>query len=68
MQIRPTGPAPAKVMIVGEAPGDQEVRESAPFVGASGQELSRMLMEAGIHRSQCFVTNVIRIKPKKRVY
>ena len=63
MQIRPTGPAPAKIMIVGEAPGDQEVRESAPFVGASGQELSRMLMEAGIHRSQCFVTNVIRIKP-----
>lgn len=63
MQIRPTGPAPAKIMIVGEAPGYQEVRESAPFVGASGQELSRMLMEAGIHRSQCFVTNVIRIKP-----
>lgn len=50
-------------MIVGEAPGDQEIREAAPFVGASGQELSRMLMEAGIQRSQCFVTNVIRIKP-----
>lgn len=63
MQIRPTGPAPAKIMIVGEAPGDQEVRESAPFVGASGVELSKMLMEAGISRSQCFVTNVIRVKP-----
>lgn len=61
--IRPSGPAPAKIMIVGEAPGDQEIRESAPFVGSSGQELSKMLMEAGIHRSGCFVTNVIRIKP-----
>ena len=61
--IRPSGPAPAKIMIVGEAPGDQEMRESAPFVGSSGQELSKMLMEAGIHRSACFVTNVIRIKP-----
>ena len=61
--IRPTGPAPARVMIVGEAPGDQEVREGAPFVGYSGQELSRMLQEAGIMRSNCFITNVIRIKP-----
>ena len=61
--IRPTGPCPARIMIVGEAPGDQEIRESAPFVGASGQELSRMLQEAGIMRSACFVTNVIRIKP-----
>jgi DNA polymerase I-like protein with 3'-5' exonuclease and polymerase domains/uracil-DNA glycosylase len=63
MQIRPVGPAPARIMIVGEAPGDQEVREGAPFVGSSGQELSKMLMEAGISRSTCFVTNVIRVKP-----
>lgn len=63
MQIRPTGPAPARIMIVGEAPGDQEVREGAPFVGSSGMELSKMLSEAGIMRSQCFITNVIRVKP-----
>lgn len=63
MQIRPTGPAPARIMIVGEAPGDQEEREGAPFVGASGMELSRMLQEAGILRGTCFLTNVIRIKP-----
>lgn len=63
MQIRPTGPAPARIMIVGEAPGDQEVREGAPFVGSSGMELSKMLQEAGVMRSQCFLTNVIRVKP-----
>ena len=61
--IRPTGPAPARIMIVGEAPGDEEIRRGEPFVGASGTELSKMLMEAGISRSACFVTNVIRVKP-----
>lgn len=63
MQIRPIGPAPARIMIVGEAPGDSEIREGVPFVGASGIELSKMLQEAGILRGACFVTNVIRIKP-----
>lgn len=63
MQVRPTGPAPARIMIVGEAPGEQEVREGAPFVGASGRELSTMLQEAGIMRGTCFLTNVIRVQP-----
>lgn len=63
MQIRPTGPAPARIMIVGEAPGEQEVVKGIPFVGASGQELDRMLHEAGIMRSTCFVTNVCRDRP-----
>lgn len=63
MTFRPTGPCPAKIMIVGEAPGEQEVLKGEPFVGASGLELSRMLQEAGIMRSACFVTNVIRVRP-----
>lgn len=50
-------------MIVGEAPGDNEEREGIPFVGYSGQELDRMLNEAGIRRSDCFLTNVIRKRP-----
>ena len=63
MQIRPTGPCPAKIMIVGEFPGASEVREQAPFVGSAGKELSTMLGEAGIMRGSCFLTNVIRIAP-----
>lgn len=63
MQIRPTGPCPAKIMIVGEAPGEREVAEGQPFVGFSGQEMSKMLQEAGIMRSECFITNVVRIRP-----
>lgn len=62
-QVIPTGPAPAKILIVGEFPGDAEVREGAPFVGTAGQELNRMLQEAGIFRNECFVTTVSRIQP-----
>lgn len=50
-------------MIVGEAPGVEEERQGVPFVGASGKELTRMLHEAGFIRSECFITNVCRIRP-----
>ena len=63
MDVRPVGPCPARIMLVGEAPGEQEAAQGQPFVGYSGQELSRMLQEAGIMRSQCFITNVCRIRP-----
>jgi DNA polymerase I-like protein with 3'-5' exonuclease and polymerase domains/uracil-DNA glycosylase len=50
-------------MLVGEAPGEQEVLRREPFVGKSGEELNRMLHEAGIMRSECFITNVCRERP-----
>lgn len=62
-QVRPSGPAPARVMIVGEAPGEMELAKGEPFMGASGQELSKLLAEAGIQRAQCFLTYVSRIRP-----
>lgn len=57
------GPPSARVMIVGEAPGADEEQQGIPFVGPSGKELNRMLHEAGLSRSECFVTNVIRQRP-----
>lgn len=57
------GPIPARIMLVGEAWGADEEREGQPFVGASGQELNRMLHEAGIMRSECFVTNLVNRRP-----
>ena len=57
------GPVPARVMIVGEAYGEQEERAGEPFIGASGLELNRMLHEAGIMRSECYVTNVVNARP-----
>jgi uracil-DNA glycosylase len=62
-QVRPDGPIPAKIMLVGEAPGAEEEARGIPFVGASGQELNRMLQEAGISRSEVFCTNVVRERP-----
>lgn len=63
MLIRPDGPIPARIMLVGEAPGADEERQGVPFVGASGQELNRMLHDAGIMRSECYVTNVAKYRP-----
>ncbi|MDE2097533.1 MAG: hypothetical protein KGL39_09830 [Patescibacteria group bacterium] len=57
------GPCPAKIMLVGEAYGEYEERQGEPFVGASGQELNRMLHEAGIMRSECYVTNLVNARP-----
>lgn len=57
------GPIPARIMIVAEAPGAEEERAGKPFVGQSGQELTRMLHEAGIIRAECFITNVCRFRP-----
>lgn len=61
--VPPSGPVPAKIMLVGEAPGEEEMRQLTPFVGRSGEELNRMLGDAGIMRSECFVTNLCRVRP-----
>lgn len=53
-----------KIVILGEAYGEHEERERAPFVGPAGYELTRMLSEAGIHRSECYLTNVFNLRPK----
>src|SRR6266699_2573926 len=57
------GPIPAKVMLVGEAWGQEEERKGVPFVGASGQELNRMLHEAQLMRSEIFVSNLVNARP-----
>ena len=54
------GPASASVMLVGEQPGDREDRAGAPFVGPAGALLDRALDEAGISRSDAYVTNVVK--------
>jgi len=61
--IRPTGPCPAKVMIVTEGVGVEDERKGLPLAGQAGDELGRMLVEAGLNRSTCFVTTVIRVRP-----
>src|SRR5438874_11810854 len=54
------GAAKARVMLVGEQPGDREDRAGHPFVGPAGRELDRALEEAGIDRRRAYVTNVVK--------
>lgn len=58
-----SGPIPASIMIVGEAPGAAEERLGLPFVGPSGSLLTSLLHEVGLNRASCFVTNVCRHRP-----
>ena len=54
------GPADARMMLVGEQPGDQEDLAGRPFVGPAGQLLDRALREAGIDRASIYVTNAVK--------
>jgi uracil-DNA glycosylase family protein len=54
------GAAHAKLMLVGEQPGDVEDLSGHPFVGPAGKLLDRALAEAGIDRAQVYVTNVVK--------
>jgi DNA polymerase len=50
----------ARLVLVGEQPGDREDIEGRPFVGPAGRELDRGLSEAGIDRGEVYVTNVVK--------
>jgi uracil-DNA glycosylase family protein len=54
------GPRNARVVFVGEQPGDQEDRVGAPFVGPAGALLDKALAEAGIPREDVYVTNAVK--------
>ena len=54
------GPAHARLVFVGEQPGDQEDLAGKPFVGPAGQLFDRALADAGIDRSRVYVTNAVK--------
>jgi uracil-DNA glycosylase len=58
-----SGPRDAKIVIVGEAWGETEDLVGLPFQGHSGQELTKLLQEAGIERRHCLLTNVLALRP-----
>ena len=55
-----SGPRSARVIFVGEQPGDQEDRQGAPFVGPAGAMLDKALEDAGIPRRDVYVTNAVK--------
>src|SRR6266576_5159290 len=54
------GASKARIMLVGEQPGDQEDRAGHPFVGPAGKILHKAMEEAGIHDTEVYVTNVVK--------
>lgn len=67
------GPARARLMIVGEQPGDQEDLAGRPFVGPAGQVFDRALAAAGVPRNEAYVTNAVKhfkhqLRGKRRLH
>ena len=58
-----SGPSPAQIMLVGEAPGREEDLNGLPFVGRAGRLLDKALLQAGLERSEVFITSVVKCRP-----
>jgi uracil-DNA glycosylase family protein len=54
------GPVSARLLLVGEQPGNEEDRQGHPFVGPAGRILDRALEEAGITRAEVYITNAVK--------
>jgi len=67
LQVRGEGPKTARIMLIGEAPGKDEVIQKRPFVGRAGRFLNRTLAEAKIARKACYITNVVKFRPTRVV-
>ena len=55
----------ARLMFIGEGPGQEEDRQGRPFVGRSGELLTRMIQAIGIDRTQVYICNVVKCRPPK---
>ena len=53
----------AKLMFVGEAPGETEAKTGRPFVGRAGKLLDKLLAEVGIERKDIYITNIVKDRP-----
>lgn len=59
------GPVKPRLLLIGEAPGREEVRLSRPFSGAAGKNLDEFLELAGISREEIYITNAIKYRLSK---
>ena len=59
------GPLHARVLLVGEAPGEREALEGRPFVGRAGKNLDAFLEGAHIRREELYVTNAVKFRPTR---
>lgn len=54
-----------RLMLIGEAPGEQEALQSRPFVGKAGKNLNQFLKVVGLKREEIYISNVVKIRPSK---
>ena len=59
------GPKNPKLMLIGEAPGEQESLMGRPFVGKAGKNLDHFLALVGLVRGEIYITNVVKFRPTK---
>jgi uracil-DNA glycosylase family 4 len=57
------GPVEARIMAVGEAPGEKEDQQGRPFVGAAGKLLTELVESIGLTRRDIYITNTVRCRP-----
>lgn len=58
------GPSNAKIILIGEAPGKNEDETGRPFIGMAGKLLSDIIHEAGLDRSEIFITSIVKCRPE----
>ena len=63
--VNGSGPGNARIVLIGEAPGEQEDLKGIPFVGRAGKFLDSRLSESGLDKSKLFITNVVRCRPPR---
>ena len=66
--VPPAGSTTARAMLIGEAPGAEEVEEGKPFVGRSGKLLRSAIVDAGLDLADLFVTNTVLCRPPNNVF
>lgn len=59
------GPQDAKIMFIGEGPGEQEDLQGEPFVGAAGRFLDDMLSIIDLGRHNCYIANIVKCRPPR---
>jgi DNA polymerase len=57
------GPDKCKYMLIGEAPGANEVEQKEPFVGRAGKKMDDILSDIGMDRSELYITNLVKVRP-----
>ena len=58
-----TGHPEARLVVIGEGPGEEEDRQGKPFVGRAGQLLTKMLESVGITREEVYICNIVKCRP-----